>query len=312
MKGFSKQTRDELARVIPKSSCCRRAELAGLFHAAGSLRLMGGQGIALMATFENAAVARKALRLMQDEFHVSPRIVAEQTERLGRHRRYTLNLEGKSVAEHVLVQLGLMTRDYALEGGVSSIIARAECCRAAFLRGAFLARGSIADPQKNSYHLEIITENEDFAEALCYLMNLCTFKAKVGQRKTFVVYLKDINGIARFLTFISAHNALLQLEEIRVVKEMREDVNRQVNCDTANLQKTVSAAMHQIERISEIIQVKGLESLPESLREMAQLRLDHPEASLKELGEFAVPKMSKSAVNHRLRRLMQWLEGDEG
>lgn len=310
MKGFSKQTKDELARVAPKSTCCRRAELAGLFHAAGSLRLMSGQGIALMATFENAAVARKVLRLIQDEFHAVPRIIAEQTERLGRHRRYTLIIEEKSVAERVLVQLGLMTKDYTLEGGISSTIARAECCRAAFLRGAFLARGSIADPQKNSYHLEIVTENEDFAEALCYLMSLCGFKAKVGRRKTFLIYLKDINGIASFLTFISAHNALLHLEEIRVMKEMREDVNRQVNCDTANLQKTVSAAMNQLDQIAEIIRVKGLQSLPESLREAALLRLDHPEASLKELGELAEPKMSKSAVNHRLRRLMQWLEGD--
>jgi DNA-binding protein WhiA len=306
LEGFSKQTKDELVRVMPKSSCCRRAELAALFHAAGSLHLVGGKGMTVSVSVENAGVARKAHLILQEEFQVSPQIRAERIERLGRHRRYSVVLDEPSEVENIMVQLGLMTRGHSLESGISSKIARSECCRASFLRGVFLARGSITDPQKKSYHLEFVTENEEFASGLCYLMNLCRFKAKVGRRKHYLVYLKNVDAIARFLTFISAHAALLQLEEIRVVKEMRGEVNRQVNCDTANLEKTISAAMEQLEAIK----AYDLQRLPESLREAAILRLEHPEASLKELGEFANPKMSKSAVNHRLRRLMKWIEGN--
>lgn len=312
MIGFSKETKDELSRIIPKKSCCRRAELSAMLHSAGSLHLTGGGGLNVAATFENAGVVRKMLKLVQEEFHFTPQIVAEQTERLGRHRRYSVILDVKSQAEKLLVDLGLMDRGFSLESGIPSETVRSECCRASFLRGAFLARGSIADPQKNSYHLEFVAENEEFASGLSYLMSLCGFKAKVGRRKNFLVYLKDVDGIARFLTFISAHNALLQLEEIRVVKEMREEVNRLVNCDTANLEKTVSAAMAQIDLIAEIVSARGMQSLPESLQEVAKLRLEYPEASLKELGELAVPPLSKSAMNHRMRRLKEWVKNISG
>lgn len=307
MGGFSKRTKDELARVMPKNRCCCRAELAALLHSAGSLHLTRG-GFSVTATFENAAVVRKALRLLKKEFQYTPQIIAEQTERLGRRRRYSLILDNQGNAERILMELELMTRGYILEGGISSNLVKAECCRAAYLRGAFLARGSITDPRKKNYHLEFVTENEDFALGLCYLMNLCKFNAKVGRRKNFLVYLKDVDVIARFLTFVSAHSALLQLEEVRVVKGMREEINRLVNCDTANLEKTVSAAMSQIDLISEVMARGDLQRLPESLREVAMLRLDHPEASLKELGELAVPRMSKSAINHRMRRLKEWVK----
>ncbi|HOQ23376.1 MAG TPA: DNA-binding protein WhiA [Bacillota bacterium] len=308
MGGFSKRTKDELARVMPKHRCCRRAELAGLLHGAGSLHL-SQRGFAVTAAFENAAVVRKALKLLKAEFQYAPQIVAEQTRRLRQRRRYLLILDNPGDAEGILRELGIMNRGFVLEGGISPELVKDECCRAAFLRGVFLARGSITDPQKKSYHLEFVTENEDFASGLCYLMNLCKFKARMGKRKTsFVVYLKDVEMIARFLTFISAHAALLQLEEIRVLKGMREEINRLVNCDTANLEKTVSAAMSQIDLISKLIDSGGLERLPESLREVAMLRLEHPEASLKELGELAVPRMSKSAINHRMRRLREWVK----
>lgn len=310
--GFSKETKDELSRVIPKKSCCRRAEISAMLHAAGSLHLSGGGGLTVAATLENAAVVRKMLKMIQDEFHITPQIVSEQTERLGRHRRYSVILDVKSQAEKLLVDLGLMNRGFSLESGIPSDIVRSACCRAAFLRGAFLSRGSIADPQKGSYHLEFVAENEEFASGLSYLMNLCGFRAKVGRRKNFVVYLKDVDGIARFLTTISAHKALLQLEEIRVVKEMRGEVNRLVNCDTANLEKTVSAAMEQIDLIAEIVASRGMQSLPDSLQEVVKLRLDYPEASLKELGELAIPPMSKSAINHRMRRLKEWMKNYSG
>ncbi|HEX2952499.1 MAG TPA: DNA-binding protein WhiA [Bacillota bacterium] len=308
MVGFSKETKEELSRIIPKRSCCRRAELSAFLHAAGSLHITGGGGMTVTATFENASVIRKALKLMQDEFKMTPRIVAEQTERLGRHRRYSLIFDAKGQAEKILTDLGLMDRGFSLESGIPSEMVRSECCRSAFLRGAFLARGSIMDPQKKGYHLEFVAENEEFASGLSYLMNLCGFKARVGQRKNYFVYLKDVEGIARFLTFISAHQALLHLEEIRVMKGMREEVNRLVNCDTANLEKTVSAAMDQLDLIADIVASGDMESLPEPLREVAKLRMDYPEASLKELGELAVPPMSKSAVNHRMRRLREWIK----
>lgn len=308
MIGFSKETKEELSRIIPKRSCCRRAEMSAFLHAAGSLHITGGGGMTVTATFESASVVRKAVKLMQEEYKMTPRIIAEQTERLGRHRRYSLVFDVKEQARKILTDLGLMDREFSLESSIPSEIVRNECCRSAFLRGAFLARGSIMDPQKKGYHLEFVVENEEFASGLSYLMNLCGFKARVGHRKNYLVYLKDVEGIARFLTFIAAHQALLHLEEIRVMKGMREEVNRLVNCDTANLEKTVSAAMDQLDLIADVVASGGLERLPEPLREVARLRMEHPEASLKELGELAVPPMSKSAVNHRMRRLREWIK----
>jgi|SRR5690554_1366558 len=311
MESFSKKTKEELNRRIPDKECCIKAELAAIIHSIGSIHL-SEQKISLTVSSENASLIKKALLLFKSTFEFNPQIIAEETERLGHRRRYNLQLFGENLVKKILRELAVMKWGLDLEGGIDSGLVRSECCRSSFLRGVFLSRGSITDPLKNDYHLELVTESEDFAQGLVYLMSLCGFKAGINRRKDYFIYMKDADTIGKFLTFIGAHSAFLQLEEVRVIKGMRGDVNRLVNCETANLEKTVRAALEQVEIISELQRRYGLEFLPPNLREIAWLRLENPEASLKELGELSQKKLSKSAINYRMRKLLKLAKNSLG
>ena len=184
----------------------------------------------------------------------------------------------------------------------------ADCCRRSYLRGAFLAAGSMSDPEKG-YHLEIVCHGTEEAERCLSLLAAYGLKGRRVARKTMtVVYLKEGDEIVDVLNLMGAHHALLEFENIRVLKDMRNKVNRRVNCEAANLGKTASAALRQIEAIEKIDQTVGLSSLPASLREIAEVRRDNPDFSLQELGEALRPPVGKSGVNHRLRRLMEIAE----
>ena len=173
----------------------------------------------------------------------------------------------------------------------------------AYIRGAFLGGGSVTNPEKN-YHLEFVTHSEEYAQDLCELINSCGLNSKVIQRKnSFIVYIKEGEQIVDILNIMGAHSCLLELENIRIMKEMRNNVNRLVNCETANLSKTVNAAVRQVESIKFIQSKIGLKRLPQNLREIAELRLEYPDESLKELGEMLDPPVGKSGVNHRLRKI---------
>ncbi len=177
------------------------------------------------------------------------------------------------------------------------------CCKRAYIRGAFLGGGSVSDPEK-IYHLEIVTHSDSYANSLCSLINEFGLNAKTIERKNnYVVYLKEGEHIVNLLNIIGAHSALLDLENIRIYKDMRNNINRIVNCETANLSKTINAAVRQIENIRYIEDSYGLSNLSPSLREVAELRLNNPDASLRELGEMLNPPIGKSGVNHRLRKL---------
>lgn len=186
---------------------------------------------------------------------------------------------------------------------VGNLVIQNPCCRRAFLRGAFLAAGSISDPEK-FYHYEIASTARAKAEQLQSILATFDVEARIVQRKKyFVVYVKEGNQIVNLLNIMEAPVALMELENIRILKEMRGSVNRQVNCETANINKTVSAAVKQIEDIRYIRETIGLEKLQESLYDIAKLRLERPEATLKELGEALDPPVGKSGVNHRLKKL---------
>ena len=175
----------------------------------------------------------------------------------------------------------------------------------AYLRGAFLGGGSISDPEKN-YHMEFVTNNEDYANSLRDLINSFGLNSKIVARKnSFVVYLKESEQISDLLSMIGAYQALLSLQSTKIVKEMRNNVNRIVNCETANLSKTVNAAVRQVENIKLIHNKIGISSLPENLQEIALLRVENEDMSLKELGEMLNPPISKSGVNHRLKKIEQ-------
>lgn len=203
-------------------------------------------------------------------------------------------------ASKLLDPYGEIAEDLSL---VHNVVVQNVCCKRAFIRGAFLSAGSISDPEK-FYHFEITCASMRKAKQLQGLMASFGIEARIVLRKRyFIVYVKEGSQIAQLLQIMDAPVALMELENIRIVKEMRNSVNRQVNCETANINKTVSAAVKQMEDIRYIQDTIGLESLPENLQEMARVRLERPEATLKELGEALEPPVGKSGVNHRLRKL---------
>ncbi|MBQ9061734.1 MAG: DNA-binding protein WhiA [Eubacterium sp.] len=198
---------------------------------------------------------------------------------------------------------------------VEHAIVRKDCCRRAFLRGAFLVAGSISDPNR-SYHCEIVCGDEEAAQTLASVLADLHISARTARRKThFIVYIKESSDLADIIGLMGARVALMEYENIRILKEMRENVNRKVNCETANINKTVSAAVRQIEDIRLIERTIGFRSLPKGLDEMATVRLQYPEATLQELGEKMSPQVGKSGVNHRLRKLgkvADAIRGDQG
>ena len=203
-------------------------------------------------------------------------------------------------ASKLVDSYGEIAEDLSL---IHNVVVQNVCCKRAFIRGAFLSAGSISDPEK-FYHFEITCASMRKAKQLQGLMASFDIEARIVLRKRyFVVYVKEGSQIAELLQIMEAPVALMELENIRIVKEMRNSVNRQVNCETANINKTVSAAVKQMEDIRYIQDTIGLESLPENLQEMARVRLERPEATLKELGEALEPPVGKSGVNHRLRKL---------
>lgn len=179
------------------------------------------------------------------------------------------------------------------------------CCKRAFLRGAFLCIGIINDPNK-SYNLEFVCASEKDALALQNVIASFEIFSKISKRKnSYIVYIKEAEAIVDILNILGAHKSLMFMENLRVEKEVRNSINRKVNCETANIAKTVSASQKQIADIKKIEEKLGLEKLEEPLRQMAYVRLEHGESSLSELGGYLNPKVGKSGVNHRLRKLSE-------
>lgn len=290
--GFSRTTRDELARIMPERRCCQLAELAGLAYVDGTLT---GSGYDVVAG--QAAAARKVYRLFKQLYQPQMEVKVRHGARFSKHHVYIVRIPHQPGLERITKSLAGVQRRYSLGRWGRA------CCRRAFLRGVYLGRGSATDPSKN-YHLEIITDT--FRQAA--LVQSCTetfgLSPGVVRRKNRVtLYFKDAGLIGQFLSLLGAHTAVLRLESVRVVKEMRNQANRLVNCETANLDKTLEASLRQVENIRLIERKMGLESLTRDLKEISRLRLQYPYASLKELGQLLDAPLSKSGVNHRLRKL---------
>ena len=305
MSSFSAETKDELARIEIDSQCCNPAELAALVRMDGTIEI-SDQTHALSVTTENAAVARKVYRLAKSILELPIDIMVRRRLRLKKNNSYTVKIYPRSLKE--LEKLGLLDQDGEVLAGIAPGLVQNKCDKIAYLRGAFLAGGSINNPE-GTYHLEIITNDSQHAEDLTNLMNYFQLGAKISLRKNWhVVYVKESENIVDFLGFIGAHRALLEFENVRVLKDVRNKVNRLVNCETANLTKTVMAAIRQKENIQLIANTIGLQALSPPLREIALLRLEYPDASLKELGEMLTPKVGKSGVNHRMRKIDELAE----
>jgi len=308
---FSSETKDALARVHLQHPECALAELVAALCLSGTVSLLGGGRMGMHVTTEHAPTARRLIRLMGQRFDVKPELRTQRRERLGGRNAYRLGLAGEE-AVTVLTACGVLRRDgegrFFLRPAIPKQALAKGCCRRAFLRGAFLAGGSLSNPEKE-YHLEFVARDPRFGAALCALLAKFELGAKMVRRKAaVVVYLKEAEHIATLLNLIGAHGALLSLENVRIRKELRNNVNRVVNCDSANLGKTVDAASRQIEAIERIRDRAGFDRLPPVLRQVAEARLEHREASLQELGELLDPPVGKSGVNHRLRRLIAYAD----
>lgn len=298
---FTSLTKKELTQ-IESDLCCKRAELSALVRLNGTIQFQQ-QRIVLDITTENPATARHMFSLLKQLYQVQPEVLVRKKVRLKKNNTYLIRLS--SQAAEVLSDLCIFKKGtWERVEGISRDF-RKVCCKRAYLRGAFLAGGSVNNPDSGSYHLEIISTYQDHSEALCEMMNQYHLHAKTIERKKgFVVYIKEGDKIGEFLNIIGAHPSLLRFENVRIMKDMRNSVNRLVNCETANLNKTIQAAMRQVENIQLIDRELGLEQLPTRLREVAEMRLAYPELNLAELSErIGGGKVSKSAINHRFRKL---------
>jgi len=299
---FSLVTKNELARVVGPLPCCKTAELAALVKMDGSLQI-SGRKISLNIINHNAAVARKVFKLSKELFGLQTEVLVKKKVRLRKNNVYVVRIPPQENLQRMLLQLGMLKVNGTLRENMLYELVRKECCRRSYLRGVFLGGGSVNSPG-GTYHMEIITSNSKHAEDICGLLQKFGLPARISARKNwYVVYLKESEQIVECLNIMGAHTALLEFENTRIYKEMRNQVNRLVNCETANLNKTVNASLRQVENIRYIAMTVGINKLPRSLREVAELRISYPDASLKELGEMMNPKLGKSGVNHRLRKL---------
>lgn len=300
---FSAITKGELARIIPEGKCCQLAELAALIRMDGVIQISTGNRVTLNISTENAAVARKIFSMLKRLFNIHTEVLMRKGIRLKKHNSYQIRVIDPEKVRMILQSIGVLDFDGNMPGDIDVQMLKKDCCRRSYLRGVFLGGGSVSNPE-GDYHLEIITNDAKHADAICRLLKKFRLPAKVGLRKSWqVVYLKGSEAIVDFLSIIGAHHALLNFENVRIVKDMRNHVNRLVNCETANLNKTVNAAIRQVESIKYVVNTIGLEKLSPALRQVAEVRLEYPEVSLKELGEMLDPPVGKSGVNHRIRKL---------
>ncbi len=307
---FTAEVKDELSRVEPVRGCCSKAELAALVRIEGTLHISGPDRYRLEVATETAPVARTVIKLLHKVYGVKTELTVRRSV-LHKTNNYLITVPTQPKLPAALRDLGIMG-DTGFSLGIDPALVKRECCAIAYLRGAFLGGGFVADPH-GDFHFELTAESEQLAEDLVKLMTRFDIEARVAKRRgTFAVYLKGAEPIITFLALVGAHRALLRTEDVRIIKSMRNDVNRLVNAEIANQQKTAEAALGQIEAIELLAAVKGFENLPPALRELAELRIANPDVSLRELGELADPPLSKSAVYHRVRRIEEMAEEVRG
>lgn len=302
---FSSKVKGEICRYVEMSKEEALSQISAIMKVSGTLAFSGRQ-ISFKIATENPASARLTFTLLKDYFNIHSKLMVKKSNSLKKNNIYMVVItEDMGVKEllgvtGILREVdGIMSLDYSID----SELADTEERRKAYIRGAFIGGGSISNPEK-TYHLEFVTHSQEYAEDLCKIINSFGLNSKVIQRKnSYIVYIKEGEQIVDLLNIVGAHTALLELENIRIMKEMRNNVNRLVNCETANLSKTVNAAVRQVESIKLIEKEIGLARLAKNLREVAELRLQYPDESLKELGEMLNPPVGKSGINHRLRKI---------
>ena len=308
---FSGEVKKELAGQLPSSRHCRVASLAALLHCIGTFSRTADGRLCLTLSTENEEAARKCFTLLEKTISIGdkcfiPDGAPPQNGRIsGTIDAPQERLE--ALADMLKVRLPQAGRTQTRES-VSELLLRSGCCQRAFLRDTFLCIGSMSDPSKE-YHLEYVCQGQAQAAQLAELLRGQGVEAReIRRKKYYVVYVKDSAEIITLLNLMGAHVGLMNMENSRILKEMRNSINRRVNCETANIEKTVTASHKQTEDIALLQASHRYKTLPESLKEMAELRLQYPDATLKELGNLLNPPIGKSGVNHRLRKLSELAE----
>ncbi len=307
---FSGKVKEELSKNWSEAKHCQVAEIAAIISMCGKVVIDSREHYSIKVRTENLSVARKYFTLLEKTFNIKTETFVSRNRSRG-NITYTVIMKQHYDAINVLQACELIDKhgEIAEEFSIEkNQVVQRSCCKRAYLRGAFLAAGSVSNPEK-SYHIEIVCAIRKKADQIRMLIRNFGLDAKVILRKnSYVVYLKEGAQIVDLLNVMEAPVALMNMENVRILKEMRNAVNRKVNCETANIHKTVSAAVKQAEDIQYIESTIGLSKLPEGLQEIAELRLAHPNASLKELGDLLTEPIGKSGVNHRLRKLSQIAE----
>ena len=303
---FSAKVKGEICRIGELTREEARAELSAIMKVSGTLSLGSNKQLSFRVTTENPSIARRVFKLLKQYFNIHTKLLVKKNNSFKKNNIYMVIINEEMGVRSLLKEMGVLGSSegiISLDYGIPKELVASEDTRRSYVRGAFLGGGSISNPEK-TYHLEFVTHNQDYAEELSKLINTFGLSSKVIQRKgSFIIYIKEGEQIIDLLNIIGAHSSLLELENVRIMKEMRNNVNRLVNCETANLSKTVNAAVRQVESIKLIQEEIGLQRLPKNLRDIAELRLTYPDESLKELGELLEPPVGKSGVNHRLRKI---------
>ena len=292
---FAGQAKSELCRTALSRRCCAQAEAYGVLMFCNQF-----SGNEIRVVTESDMLAVRLPQLFKKAFKIEFDRMPEQ-DSVGK-RTFAVTAPDK---------LAAVREVYGMDSGgpvahhINFAVLEETCCRLAFLRGAFLAGGSVTDPEK-SYHLELATSHYNVSREVLALMQECGFNPKQTTRKAnYIAYFKRSEDIEDFLTGIGAPLAAMEIMNAKVEKTLRGSVNRRVNCDAANLDKAVEAAQSQLEAIRKLEQSGVLDTLPDKLQEAAQLRLTHPEETLSQLAEQCDPPITKSALNHRLRKLVE-------
>lgn len=302
---FAAQTKKELT-LVEAEPCCEKAELSALIRMNGSVQV-SNKKVVLDISTENAAIARRIYSLLKKHFQIHTELLVRKKMRLKKNNVYIVRIPVR--VEEILKELHIVSEGFIFTDRINTELTRKNCCKRAYLRGAFMAGGSVNNPEGSSYHLEIASMYEEHCRALVDLANEFHLNARcIERKKGFIFYIKEGEKIIELLNIIGAHQALFKFEDVRIMRDMRNSVNRIVNCETANLNKTIGAAVRQIDNIKLLEREVGLENLPDKLREVAEVRLAHPDMNLKEVGELLKGTVSKSGVNHRLRKIDEMAE----
>jgi len=312
--GFTRFFREELARVEDRQRCCHMASIAGLLHTGGTFLIRGGTSdseryeVHLGTTVQGAA---KMVYTQFKKFGAAGDLVVRREPRFGHRLIYEVHVHGSPAMLQALNEMGMLSDAFELEPGIPRRLVKKNCCRNAFLRGCLMGAGSANAPQKEA-HLEIVTAQPVLAADLASLLSDMDFHPGLSFRRgSHVVYLKGRDEVAGLLALAGAHESALMVEEQSVMKEVRARANRLANCDAANLRRTSDAASRQLEAIGLLERSGRLQHMPRALQEIADLRVRYPYMTLSELAEAGGAGLSRSAVNHRLRRLVQAAEGAE-